>query len=61
MITAQPDIVKHALEKGDEFMVIACDGIWDIMENQEAVGIQQFNARDVLQDNLLPGRGRLQP
>lgn len=25
------------LTKDDEFVLLACDGIWDVMENQEAV------------------------
>ena len=37
IITAQPDITRHEVEAEDEFMVIACDGIWDIMSNQEAI------------------------
>ena len=37
IITAQPDITKHKLEKGDEFVVLACDGVWDCMTNQEVV------------------------
>lgn len=31
MITALPDIETMLLEEGDEFMVIACDGIWLVM------------------------------
>lgn len=35
MITAYPDIVEEELSKEINFIVIACDGIWDCMTNQE--------------------------
>jgi len=35
MITANPDIVEEDLTKDINFIVIACDGIWDCMTNQE--------------------------
>ena len=34
MITAEPDIVSVEMEEGDQFMILACDGIWDCMTNQ---------------------------
>ena len=37
LITAEPDVSTHRLEKGDEFLVLACDGVWDCMTNQEVV------------------------
>ncbi len=37
MITAQPDIRRFDIQAEDEFMILACDGIWDCMTNQEAV------------------------
>ena len=37
IITADPDITVHKLEKGDEFIVLACDGVWDCMTNQGVV------------------------
>ncbi|KNC77778.1 hypothetical protein, variant [Sphaeroforma arctica JP610] len=37
MVTANPDIIEHALDKDVEFMVVACDGIWECMTNQEVV------------------------
>jgi serine/threonine protein phosphatase PrpC len=37
----QPDVTVHALEKGDEFVVVACDGIWDCMTNQQVVDYVQ--------------------
>ncbi|SAM07630.1 hypothetical protein [Absidia glauca] len=36
-VTADPDITEHHLTKKDDFLIIACDGIWDCMTNQEAV------------------------
>ena len=37
IITADPDITQTVIEPDDEFMVLACDGIWDVMSNQEVV------------------------
>jgi serine/threonine protein phosphatase PrpC len=37
IITAHPDVTTHTIEKGDEFMVLACDGVWDCMTNQQVV------------------------
>jgi serine/threonine protein phosphatase PrpC len=36
-ITSQPDIFRYELLSNDKFMIIACDGLWDIMSNQEVV------------------------
>lgn len=38
MISALPDIKRIPLEPEDEFMVLACDGIWNYMSNEEVVG-----------------------
>jgi len=37
MVTASPDIVTEKLQRDDEFIILACDGIWDVLSNQEAV------------------------
>lgn len=36
-ITAQPDVRSLILSGEDEFILMACDGIWGMMESQEAV------------------------
>ncbi|KAK9761821.1 Protein phosphatase 2C 2 [Basidiobolus ranarum] len=36
-VTADPDITEHQITNEDEFIVIACDGIWDCMTSQEVV------------------------
>lgn len=38
MISALPDLKRLTLEQSDEFMVLACDGIWNYMSNEEVVG-----------------------
>mmetsp|Transcript_4471 Transcript_4471/g.7470 ORF Transcript_4471/g.7470 Transcript_4471/m.7470 type:complete len:379 (+) Transcript_4471:202-1338(+) len=37
IITAQPDICKISLTSEDRFFVLACDGVWDVMSNQDVV------------------------
>lgn len=37
MITALPDVRTLTLNPSDEFMVLACDGIWNFMSSQEVV------------------------
>lgn len=38
MITALPDVKSLTVNPGeDEFMVLACDGIWNFMSSQEVV------------------------
>ena len=38
-VTAQPEVVQHQLSSQDEFVVLASDGLWDKLTNQEAVGL----------------------
>ena len=37
IVTAHPEITTTELQDGDEFLVIACDGIWDVLTNQQTV------------------------
>lgn len=38
MITALPDVVMESIDRSvDEFIVLACDGIWNSMSSQEVV------------------------
>lgn len=37
MISALPDVKRVALTPKDEFMVLACDGIWNSLTSDEVV------------------------
>lgn len=36
-VTSNPDITEHMITEEDEFVVIACDGIWDCMSSQDVI------------------------
>ncbi|ODV89609.1 hypothetical protein CANCADRAFT_16654, partial [Tortispora caseinolytica NRRL Y-17796] len=37
IVSAVPEIIEHTITADDEFVVLACDGIWDCMTNQQVV------------------------
>ncbi|KAM0753554.1 PP2C-domain-containing protein [Meredithblackwellia eburnea MCA 4105] len=37
VVTADPDIIVHEPTPEDEFLVIACDGIWDVLSSQQVI------------------------
>ncbi|KAA8907835.1 phosphatase 2C-domain-containing protein [Sphaerosporella brunnea] len=37
IVTAYPDVVVHDISEDDEFIVVACDGIWDCQSSQAVV------------------------
>ncbi|CEI95336.1 Putative Protein phosphatase [Rhizopus microsporus] len=41
VVTCNPDLTEHKITKEDDFIVLACDGIWDCMSNQEVVDFVQ--------------------
>ena len=48
-VTCDPDITAIELEKEHEFLIIACDGIWDCMSSEEACKYIQDKLRDLKQ------------
>lgn len=37
MVVSTPEVRKVAREAGDEFLILACDGVWDVISSQDAV------------------------
>ena len=42
IVTAVPEVRQLALQSGDEFLLLACDGIWDVLTNQEVWRLSLF-------------------
>lgn len=40
-VTPEPEITQTTLEPNDTFLILACDGVWDVFSSQEAVNIVQ--------------------
>ncbi|TVU34014.1 hypothetical protein EJB05_15835 [Eragrostis curvula] len=38
-VTAQPEIIETALSVDDEFLVMASDGLWDVVSNEDVLSI----------------------
>jgi serine/threonine protein phosphatase PrpC len=64
-VTARPDVLSHRRDPTDRFLVLACDGVWDVMSNDacvqfieelllENVGLQEI-ARSLLDHCLTLG------
>ncbi|UKZ48652.1 Protein phosphatase 2C 2 [Trichoderma virens] len=58
IVTAYPDVEEHDLTEEDEFLVIACDGIWDCQSSQAVVefvrrGIAAKQDLDKICENMM--------
>lgn len=36
-LTHRPDLFRYKLDKNDKFIVLACDGLWDVLKNCDVV------------------------
>ncbi|KAF9953233.1 Protein phosphatase 2C 2 [Modicella reniformis] len=46
IVVVNPDVVEHRLTDADEFLVLACDGIWDCMSSQRVVSFVRQGIAD---------------
>ncbi|KAJ7109712.1 phosphatase 2C-like domain-containing protein [Mycena crocata] len=46
IITADPDVTCHDITDEDEFLVLACDGIWDCLSSQQVVNFIRYQVSE---------------
>ncbi|KAA1469982.1 PP2C-domain-containing protein [Dentipellis sp. KUC8613] len=46
IITSNPEITQHDITDDDEFLVLACDGIWDCLSSQQVVNIVRLQVSE---------------
>ena len=49
-VTHKPEIFKYNIKKSDKFIILACDGLWDVITNEEAIYFVLNKLNDI--DNL---------
>jgi len=58
IVTADPQVISHDWTGEEEFLVLACDGIWDCLSNQQVVdlvrrGVAQGKELDVITEDII--------
>ena len=53
-VSAEPETLDHVLEAQDEFVIIATDGVWDVIDNNQAIQIVQNYAAKCQTPNWSP-------
>ena len=44
-LTAEPEVTSYQLQRSDKFLILASDGLWDMLSNEEAVDIVRENLK----------------
>merc|ERR1712113_882182 len=55
VVSNVPDITSTELTDQDMFVIVACDGLWDVIDDQESVNLVLESIRELMQ--LLPNTG----
>ena len=45
-LIAKPEVAVHDILPEDEFLLIACDGLWDVFKSQRAIEIARHSLRE---------------
>lgn len=56
VITAEPELLAHRLSPHDEFLIIASDGVWDLISNADAVRRRPLPQQAVVVFDCAAGR-----
>ncbi|WZZ75230.1 hypothetical protein YC2023_086600 [Brassica napus] len=53
ILSGEPSITEHVIQPQDRFLILASDGLWEQMRNQEAVDIVQNHPRNGIARRLV--------
>lgn len=56
VVSNEPDITSTELTDQDMFVIVACDGLWDVVDDQESVNLVLEGIRELMQ--LAPNIGQ---
>lgn len=54
MVTCYPDVSVFPRTEADSFLILACDGVWDVMSNQDAITFLHSIVPSVLDEESAP-------
>lgn len=52
-VTAEPEIISVPIEKGDEFVIVGTDGLWDVMDSDDAVNYVKLSLKAGVSKNKI--------
>ena len=52
-ITAVPEIVKETLSDEDEFIILGCDGVFELLSNQQVVNFVRFRLKAGMEPRII--------
>lgn len=53
IVTAYPDVTVERLTPDHEFVLLACDGIWDVMSNEEVIEFVRVRLADKMEPEVV--------
>ena len=53
IVTAYPDVTVEKISTDHEFLILACDGIWDVLSNQEVVDFVRGRLAQKMEPHLV--------
>ena len=58
LVTSVPEIMHHKIDPAsDEFLLLACDGVWDVMSSEDAVTFVRSRLRSIRKEYMHRMRG----
>ena len=57
-VSHSPEIFKYKLEKNDRFIILGCDGLWDVIENQDCINYVLNNLESIKVTNSMSGHSK---